>query len=533
MPSVYTQTMFKGICKPFGFVSHTMPSVSGMQFCSIAQQGVIMGKFHLKNAICSRSALLAVTASLYWIWWDSFHEAGRFFLSPPLAIGGATDASLSYLSCIMRPLGIVLGSLIICFMLRKGKGYLFRNDTLRILFYLELVLHVLFYCALVVLHEGLLACVLHCAVSACATFNLVYIALLLNGFSARHLVFIIIACIASYAVVNNLIYSFALFVVPLWLTGIGYAAALFGGFVLCLRFFSPDRIRFESSQRTETAVRTPLPLAVHLLIYGLTFGILHTFSGKVASGPFNINMPTFFACLIAIGFLAMLFLRKPGKLEIWSKIRSTVFPLTIIGFLLIPLVPNSDIALSVMESGALLYDAVFLIACVSLMQRTYVDPCTIMAKGLLYKNFGMAIGLTWTAFFYFDFATFSSTEESMLAIAITLLLTIATFWVGSDEQVRKIWGLRKKLSPKQYNDAVLRARCQILADTYQLTAREHEILLKIAQGKRASEIKEEQHISINTVRSHIQHAYTKLNVHSLDSLNSLLKSIVVNEKEIE
>ena len=54
----------------------------------------------------------------------------------------------------------------------------------------------------------------------------------------------------------------------------------------------------------------------------------------------------------------------------------------------------------------------------------------------------------------------------------------------------------------------------------------------LAQGRRASEIKEEKHLSINTVRSHIQRLYTKLDVHSIDSLNELIKHVEVDEKRI-
>jgi DNA-binding NarL/FixJ family response regulator len=51
-------------------------------------------------------------------------------------------------------------------------------------------------------------------------------------------------------------------------------------------------------------------------------------------------------------------------------------------------------------------------------------------------------------------------------------------------------------------------------DTYQLTAREKEILASLSCGNSYKLIASELNISIDTVRSHIRHIYEKLQVHS-------------------
>jgi DNA-binding NarL/FixJ family response regulator len=53
-----------------------------------------------------------------------------------------------------------------------------------------------------------------------------------------------------------------------------------------------------------------------------------------------------------------------------------------------------------------------------------------------------------------------------------------------------------------------------VADTDTLTKREHEILSLLAKGFLYKEIADQLHISINTVRVHIQKVYEKLHVHS-------------------
>jgi DNA-binding NarL/FixJ family response regulator len=53
-----------------------------------------------------------------------------------------------------------------------------------------------------------------------------------------------------------------------------------------------------------------------------------------------------------------------------------------------------------------------------------------------------------------------------------------------------------------------------VSDTGSLTKREHEILSLLAKGHLYKEIADQLHISINTVRVHIQNVYEKLHVHS-------------------
>ena len=480
------------------------------------------------NATRRTTALIVLAIMLYWIWWDSFHEAGRFYLSPPFAPPATVYA---YLSCVMRPVGIMAGCFAVLVALRTRREALLRRSTMRGLFCCELLLHVLYWIMLPLSELSTLVCILHAAVSACAVLNFIAFGLLINRLDLRTVVATALCCLAGYGVAS-LLFSFSLDRVPLRAMGLCYAFVLIAAYALISKLVDPEELRTQRAHR-ETRVDTPQPLVLNLLAYGLTFGILHTIGGMIATGPYNINVPTFFAGIIAAAMLAILFLSPNANFEIWSKMRSTVFPLTVIGIQLVPLVPNSDIALAVIESGALLYDAVFAIGCVILMRRTFVDPCVIIAKGLMIKNFGMALGIAWTAFFYFKVGSFDIEEQITLAVIVTLLLTMATFWVGSDDRVRKIWGLRKKLTPKQYNDALVQLKCENLAEGHFLTARESEILLLLAQGRRPSEIKDLMHLSINTVRSHIQRTYTKLDVHSLDSLNELLKRTDVDEGRIE
>ena len=72
-------------------------------------------------------------------------------------------------------------------------------------------------------------------------------------------------------------------------------------------------------------------------------------------------------------------------------------------------------------------------------------------------------------------------------------------------------------------EASLEARCDELARTYGLTAREHEVLSFLAHGHNGVYIGEELVISPNTVRTHIHNIYRKLDVTSREDILRIVR----------
>lgn len=54
-----------------------------------------------------------------------------------------------------------------------------------------------------------------------------------------------------------------------------------------------------------------------------------------------------------------------------------------------------------------------------------------------------------------------------------------------------------------------------ISDAEQLTSKEHEVLVHLVNGKSYKQIADLQRVSIETIRSHIKHIYTKLHVGSM------------------
>ena len=474
---------------------------------------------------------LALAAGFYWTWWDSFHEISRFsgrLFGPatPLPVF-QTDV---FISCVVKPLGVVLGCIAVSLVIRRvsGAGPAVRFRIVTAALVAQGVLHVAYYALLgagckdaaFFLYGGLSLLVVPFVLRAMAR---------MQCLSERRVVAVVMGALAVYGLVNNLLFPMVLLRSPLALIAVVYGA-VFGLSVLFLVLAGPVA-GGEGEVRTVDA-RTPPPLMAHLVIYGAVFGVLHILEGLIQTGPFSINLGVFFGCVVTIALLAVLFFAMGNNHELWSKMRSTVFPLALVGYLLIPLASNSDLALAFTEAGNLLYLAFLFLGCCALAHRTAVDMRLIVSRALLYNGLGTIAGVLFAVNFVQNFAP-GTQNYFALSVAVTALLTAATFWVGTDEQIRKIWGLRRKLSAKHCNDLVTKARVRKLTAACDLTPRESDILLLIAQGRRAPEMTDVLGVSMGTVRTHVKHLYAKLDVHSYAEAVRALEEVSLDEAELQ
>ena len=87
---------------------------------------------------------------------------------------------------------------------------------------------------------------------------------------------------------------------------------------------------------------------------------------------------------------------------------------------------------------------------------------------------------------------------------------------GEDPAIAAAWEARSEL---------LRAQCRSLRARCGLTEREAEIVYLLAQGHTQAYCAEALVVSINTIRSHMKHIYSKMDIHSKDELLSELAQL--------
>lgn len=67
--------------------------------------------------------------------------------------------------------------------------------------------------------------------------------------------------------------------------------------------------------------------------------------------------------------------------------------------------------------------------------------------------------------------------------------------------------------------------CRTIAATYQLTTREYDVLEQLARGYNLAAMEENLVISHNTMKMHMRHIYTKLDVHSRQDVINMVEQV--------
>lgn len=479
---------------------------------------------------------LVAMASLYLIWWECLRaftvDVSVSSNNSPASSGLPFDMSVdSLFPALAGWLGLILGCLCLSRWHHRNSQFFENEKFKRILFAIEFMLTVLAFTASVLFRDArLVACAAFMIASACLVVHIAAIASALRNAEIREVVTVSLCCLLTYGFVCVPVLSFVAPYVPSWTFALGGSLALVGASFVSRRISAFKEKGAGGSTRTLGEYRTPLTLFISLFSYGFVFGLICVLPLTMGYAKDAVAQAEICATVIALLVLVALFHWSPKSVELWSKLRGTVFPLLAIGFTLLSSDLDPCIVLMAMEGGQFLA-LVFLAAiCIDIVQLAFLAPTPVIAKALLWNSLGAVAG----TLFMLNFGgqCLSDSALSLLAAGVIGLLSIATLWIGSDEQIRKNWGIRRKLSPKQFYDASVQFRCRTLAKTHRLTPRETQVIIALAQGRRPAEIQEEEGVTIHTVRAHIQHAYAKLEIHSAAELQALLKTVSIDEMSL-
>lgn len=111
----------------------------------------------------------------------------------------------------------------------------------------------------------------------------------------------------------------------------------------------------------------------------------------------------------------------------------------------------------------------------------------------------------------------------LVSVVAIVMVVLASVLLMSEKSLFSFWRFRGERDAS--GDAAIdyvKARIGNLGDLYNLTDREKEVFHLLAQGKSNIEIAHDMFISEGTVKAHLHHIYTKLNVRSRKELVSLL-----------
>ncbi len=492
--------------------------------------------FSFLKSLPAHAMPLLVAMCLYVVWFGSIHDTYPWLVALDSYSSKADGLLYSQLVCLARPAGFVMGALAAIASMNRS-GSLFTTRSIRAIFLLQLVAHVVSWLGICLFDaRWTIAFAVQFSTSFCTSILACLFLRKIEPFGYEFGASAIVCCVlvASLAVfVEKSVPAHTTSMLALAIRGCILCIPLVASFTIIERSaLSNAEMRKNPAPERRLHAKFPLPLASHLVLYGFVFGMLHMIGGVVESwSTADFAFALFASVTICVAF-SYLFMKKGRRWKVWETIRAVVFPLTIIGFLLVPASLSSNAASTAISSAELLYDMVFVHACLILMRISSARPFAIVAKGILLKNIGAFLGGLFSITGLEGGRLLVGAMHLNMAVLVVGLLAVATFWVGSDQDIDKVWGLRKKLDPKYLYDKSLRQRCETASEQYGLTPRESGILLALSQGKTPSAIAEELVISVHTVRAHIRSIHTKLEVHSLPEIEAKLKSIKIDERQL-
>ncbi len=255
------------------------------------------------------------------------------------------------------------------------------------------------------------------------------------------------------------------------------------------------------------------PIAV-VAVYSFAFGLQETLA-YTDWGPHS--SPGMVACAVAV-VLAITLLPRNMAFE---SLYSTWLPLVSAVFLVLPALGTLDGALAGFCSN-LGYTAseIYVMTMVGSLCYHYNVSAIWM--------FGIERGVRAVAMMAGRLIDAGATSAGISVTALVVLaVLVATFIVATERRVSSPWGVqvRSSESSKEAQAAARQAalvkRCSELAGLYELSQREEEVLLLLAQGQSAGEIARELLVANGTVKAHVGHIYQKLGIHSREELLGL------------
>ncbi|MEG2517223.1 MAG: helix-turn-helix transcriptional regulator [Raoultibacter sp.] len=127
-------------------------------------------------------------------------------------------------------------------------------------------------------------------------------------------------------------------------------------------------------------------------------------------------------------------------------------------------------------------------------------------------------------------------DSTLILLAIYLLVVVAMYtnWLGSKKRKSNTASVENNSDASgetienpapsnemQLNESIA-GRCAELSEKYRLSPRENEVFTLLAQGRTRSFIQDELVLSGSTVKTHVSHIYTKMDVHDRQEMMNLV-----------
>jgi DNA-binding CsgD family transcriptional regulator len=265
-------------------------------------------------------------------------------------------------------------------------------------------------------------------------------------------------------------------------------------------------------------------------LVGLADGIVRTtflFNSAVSIDDFY-RFPLVLAALL--GFIIIggcLSLEREGGLR---SVYKAVMLVMAVFFMLLPVFTGFLLVESIIALAG--YGTFNVLIWILLAEMSYtfrLSPMMVFGIGWGMVSLGVFLGSS-AGQLLLAFAPFSPQALSLVALAATLTILISYMFVFRERDLIDLIKPDKKenAAPQPHR---FYERCRHIAEKYQLSPKETEIMVLYAKGRSSAHIQKELFISRGTCTTHLRHIYQKLNVHDKQEFLDLIEKDTVISRE--
>ena len=260
-----------------------------------------------------------------------------------------------------------------------------------------------------------------------------------------------------------------------------------------------------------------------MAVYGFAFGLREVSLYASGSGPHSAYGTIVVAACVCICVLIQ------GERFDFSLIYRIALPLMLGAFLLLPSFGFLDVQLSgfCLSASYAAFSILIMLILANISYRFGVSALWL---------FGFERGVRLLSVFLgrkveelVDFTNvFGTPNDLFVSVLIALMVVAMSLILNSERELSSRWGVTFKKGDDAVADAAIRRRqdlalrCSDLARQNQLSQREEEVLLLLAQKKTIAIVERELFIANGTAKAHVRHVYRKLNIHAREDLFKLL-----------
>jgi len=269
-------------------------------------------------------------------------------------------------------------------------------------------------------------------------------------------------------------------------------------------------------------------IMVAIGVYGATLGFYLYSQGLFGEGGPPPSTGRIVA--LCVPLLTILLLQRSS----FGLVFRITLPLTAAGFMLLPFLGMDAgwIGAAVVSAGGTLFDILMWIALSEIAHRGTLSSIRVFGLGRAANAGGIALG--WAGS-YLLLRTSGVEPTAVLAFSlgmvfILILTTTLIFKEGDFPAEEAVAGaaLPAGADPDEpvTRPAAGRWRrcCATIAHEYSLSPREEEVMVLLAKGRSMKHIEDELVISYHTAKSHANHIYRKLGVHSREELIDMVEN---------